>query len=125
MKRYIGIDLYTDSFTACILQEGEVEQSQTPRLQNGSLERFIETLRHDDEFAVEANDKIRAVPQVHACTCEGYCNGTVLSDPRSTKKTGKNDARTIALFLSKGMSPKVRLRDGVHAELASLIVVRT
>ena len=36
--------------------------------------------RPDDEFAVEANDNTRVVPQVHACACgvfEGYCNGTV------------------------------------------------
>ena len=26
MTRYISIDLHTDSFTACILQEGEAEQ---------------------------------------------------------------------------------------------------
>ena len=55
MTRCIGIDLHTDSFTACILQEGESERMQTLRLQNGGLESFLATLLADDELAVLAS----------------------------------------------------------------------
>ena len=61
MTRCIGIDLHTDSFTACILQEGESERMQTLRLQNGGLESFLATLRPDDELAVEASGNTRVV----------------------------------------------------------------
>ena len=38
LKRHIGIDLHTNSFTACFLLEGAEPQSHTMRLQGGDLE---------------------------------------------------------------------------------------
>ena len=43
---------------------------------------------------------------------------------KSTKKTDKHDARALALFLSKGLLPEVRMKDKQHAELASLTQTR-
>ena len=43
---------------------------------------------------------------------------------KSVKKTDKNDAETLALFLSKGLLPEVRMKDKLHAELASLTQTR-
>ena len=40
------------------------------------------------------------------------------------KKTDANDAEKIALFLSKGMLPVVRLKDERYAELESLAHTR-
>ena len=54
MTRYIGVDLHTNSFTTCILQEGEEDIIQTLPLQNGGLEQFIRKLQPEDEIAVEA-----------------------------------------------------------------------
>ena len=127
MTRHISIDLHTGNFTACILQEGEAEQMQTLRLQNGGLEGFITTLRPSDEFAVEASGNtawFRERVCAHVARVIVVAPGQFEVIRRSIKKTDKNDARTIALFLSKGMLPEARLKEGVHAELASLVATR-
>ena len=72
MTRCIGIDLHTDSFIACILQEGEAERIRILRLQNGSLEGFIETLRPDDDLAMEASgNSVRFCKRVWQLLCKG------------------------------------------------------
>jgi len=43
---------------------------------------------------------------------------------QSVKKTDPNDARTLAFYLSKGMLPEVRMKEKLHAELASLTQTR-
>jgi hypothetical protein len=40
---------------------------------------------------------------------------------KSVKKTGRNDARALAFFLSKDMLPKTRLKSQAEGELASLV----
>jgi transposase len=43
---------------------------------------------------------------------------------RSVKKTDSNDARLLALYLSKGLLPEVRMKDKQHGQLASLTQTR-
>jgi transposase len=43
---------------------------------------------------------------------------------QSVKKTDPHDARTLAFYLWKGMLPEVRMKDKLHAELASLTQTR-
>lgn len=43
---------------------------------------------------------------------------------RSVKKTDANDARLLALYLSKGLLPEVRMKSKQHAHLASLTQTR-
>jgi transposase len=43
---------------------------------------------------------------------------------RSVKKTDPNDARLLALYLSKGLLPEVRMKSKQHAEVASLTQTR-
>ena len=43
---------------------------------------------------------------------------------KSVKKTDRKDAETLAVFLSKGLLPEVRVKDKLHAELASLTQTR-
>lgn len=43
---------------------------------------------------------------------------------RSVKKTDKNDAKAIALFLGKGMLPEARVKSKVHAQLTSALRTR-
>jgi transposase len=43
---------------------------------------------------------------------------------RSVKKTDENDAKLLAEFLSKDMLPEVRMKDEVHARVASLAQTR-
>ena len=104
MTRHIGIDLHTDRFTACILQEGEAEQLQTLRLQNGGLERFLATLRPDDELAVEASGNtvwFRERVCAHVARVIVVAPGQFEAIRRSIKKTDKNDARTVAFFSAR------------------------
>ena len=56
-KRYIGVDLHSNSFTACILLEGA--EPETLQLQGGGLEQFIRILQPNDELAVEATGNSR------------------------------------------------------------------
>ncbi|MCP5005212.1 MAG: IS110 family transposase [Planctomycetes bacterium] len=43
---------------------------------------------------------------------------------RSVKKTDKNDAETLALFLSKGLLPEIRMKDKLHSHISSLSQTR-
>lgn len=127
MKRYIGIDLHTNSFTCCFLQEDGKEKIQTWPLQNGGLEQFIKGLSEDDEIAIEATGNA-----AHFCKMvEAHVARVVVIAPwqfevirRSVKKTDKHDARAIALFLSKDMLPEARIKSDEHVQLSSLITTR-
>ena len=127
MKRYIGIDLHTNSFTCCFLQEDGTETIRTWPLQNGGLEQFIPGLQEGDEIAIEATGNA-----AHFCKMvEPHVARVVVIAPwqfevirRSVKKTDKHDARAIALFLSKDMLPEARIKSDAHMQLSSLITTR-
>jgi transposase len=127
MKRYIGIDLHTNSFTCCFLQEDGKETIRTWPLQGGGLDKFIEGLREGDEVAIEATGNA-----AHFCKMvTPHVTRVVVIAPwqfevirRSVKKTDKHDARAIALFLSKDMLPEARVKSDAHMQLSSLITTR-
>jgi len=127
MKRYIGIDLHTNSFTCCFLQEDGKEKVQTWPLQNGGVEQFMKGLAGEDEIAIEATGNA-----AHFCKMvEPHVSRVVVIAPwqfevirRSVKKTDKHDARAIALFLSKDMLPEARVKSDEHVQLSSLITTR-
>jgi transposase len=114
MTGYIGVDLHTNSFTVCILQEDQGEIIQTFPLQQGGLEKFIKTLRSSDEVALEATGNAS-----HFCrSISAFVKRVVIIAPwqfevirRSEKKTDRHDARAIAFFLSKDMLPEARQKD--------------
>lgn len=127
MTRYIGIDLHTNSLTACIMQEGAADKIQTLPLQGDGLERFIKQLQPDDEVALEATGnsawfREQVLPHVARVTIIAPWQFEVIR--RSTKKTDKHDARAIAFFLSKDMLPEARLKGKVQTELASAVATR-
>jgi len=125
--KHIGIDLHTNSFTACYLEEGKSERIETFRLQGPHLERFINSLEEEDEVALEATG--------NSCffrdQVSPYVSRVIVIAPgqfdvirRSVKKTDKHDARAIAFFLSKDMLPESRIKKTEHTQLASLIQTR-
>ncbi|MFZ5698563.1 MAG: IS110 family transposase [Pseudomonadota bacterium] len=127
MTRYIGVDLHTNSFTACILQAGQQEIMQTWPLQEGGLARFIATLQAGDEVAAEATGNsawfCREVsPHVKRVVVIAPWQFEVIR--RSVKKTDRHDARSIAFFLSKDMLPEARCKSEEQTQLASLIATR-
>ena len=124
-KRYIGVDLHSNSFTACILLEGA--EPETLQLQGGGLEQFIRILQPNDELAVEATGNSRWFRD----KMPGHVARVVTIAPwqfemvrRSAKKTDKHDAKAIAFFPSKGMLPEARVKSKLHTELAGIIATR-
>jgi len=125
--KHIGIDLHTNSFTACYLEEGKSERIETFRLQGSSLQKFINTLEEEDQLALEATGnscffRDQVFPYVSRVVVIAPGQFDVIR--RSVKKTDKHDARAIAFFLSKDMLPESRIKKTEHVHLASLIQTR-
>jgi len=124
-KRYIGIDLHRNQFTCCIRLESGRSYLRTWRLDD--LPRFIKKLRSSDQLAVEVTGNTRlfydaVVSHVTRVVAVDTNQFRVIS--RSVKKTDANDARLLALYLSKGLLPEVRMKDKEHGQLASLTQTR-
>jgi transposase len=125
--RYIGIDLHSNSFTACYLEEGQTEKMKTFKLQGDELETFLSDLGPDDEIAVEATgnssffrDKVLSLAK-RVVIISPYQFSVIRN---SVKKTDKNDARAIALFLSKDMLPEAVVKNPLHQQLLGIAQTR-
>lgn len=124
-KRYLGIDLHRNVFTVCTRYEsGKTRLAEWPI---SSLGSFAKKLKVTDEVAVEATGNTRFFSD----SVKQHVSKLVVVNPtqfqvisRSVKKTDNNDAEQLALFLSKGLLPEVRLKDKLHAEIASLSQTR-
>jgi len=121
MGRYIGIDLHRNSFTSCILTANGRNYLRTWRLED--LDKFCVNLRESDELAVEVTGNTRlfydaGFPCVSRVAVVNPHQFKVISD--SVNKTDDNDARRLALFLSKGLLPEVRMTKKEHAQVKSL-----
>ena len=124
-KRYIGIDLHRNRFTCCIRLENERTYVTEWGLED--LGRFVKKLRPTDEVAVEITGNTRlfhdaVAPQVARVVVVDTNQFRVIS--QSVKKTDPNDARLLALYLSKRLLPEVRMKDKEHGQLASLTQTR-
>jgi transposase len=124
---YIGVDLHQNSVTTCRREADGTESFETWAITPEALERFCLSLDADDELAVEATGN-SAWFRDEVLPCVGR---VVVVNPRqfqiirkSVKKTDKNDARALALFLSKDMLPETRLKTKPEGELASLVQTR-
>lgn len=126
MKRYIGVDLHRNCFTVCVHPE-----KGKPRIQQwemNALPDFAKKLRKSDEVAVESTGNTRWFYE----TIQARVKRVVVVNPsqfkvisQSVKKTDKNDAETLALFLAKGHPlPEVRMKDKTQAQIASLTQTR-
>jgi transposase len=123
--RHIGIDLHTNSFTVCIMENGQ-KTFETYNLQN-EIEAFIEQVNLDDEIALEATgnssffyEKLKDF--VAKVTIIAPYKFNVIK--KSVSKTDKNDAANLALFLSKDLLPKSRIKDKKYEQLASICETR-
>ena len=124
-KRYVGIDLHRNRFTCCIRLENERTYLTEWKLEQ--LARFVKKLRPTDEVAVEITGNTRlfhdaVAPAVARVAVVDSNQFRVIS--RSVKKTDANEARLLALYLSKGLLPEVRMKNKQHAHLASLTQTR-
>lgn len=124
---FIGVDLHQNSFTICRLDSDGRETFATYQLCRADLDRFCTGLDAEDEIAVEATGN-SAWFRDEVAPCVGR---VVVVNPRqfqvirkSVSKTDKNDARALALFLSKDMLPEARLKSKAENELGSLVHTR-
>ena len=123
--RYIGVDLHTTQITVCYLTEEE--EPAIAKYQLCEIERFVSGLLKTDEIAVEATGNTRwFVEQV-----EEAAGRIVLVNPRqfevvknSVKKTDKNDAMNLAVFLKADMLPEVRAKKEEADKVQSLVGTR-
>lgn len=122
---YLGVDLHTNSFTvARRTLKGKVSIST---YQVREMNRFRKTLRKADRIAVEATGNTRFFVD----SVEDRVEKVMVVNPgkfdvirKSVKKTDKNDAKTLAFFLSKDMLPVSRMKSEEHARINSLAVTR-
>jgi transposase len=125
MKRYLGVDLHRNCFTVCTLKEDG--KSDLKKWSIHSLSDFAQEVQATDAVAVETTGNAR-----HFCQAlkERGCRLVVVNPhqfqviSRSVKKTDAHDAKTLAEFLAKDMLPEVRLKEGLPAEMASLLQTR-
>jgi len=122
---YVGVDLHTNSFTVCRRTKQGKETIKGYSIVR--IDNFIKTLRKDDLLAVEATGNTAwFIEQVAS-----RINKAIAVNPyqfevirKSVKKTDKNDAKTLAYFLSKDMLPESRMKTKENAQLHSLAVTR-
>ena len=124
-KRYIGIDLHRDCFTACLRLENGREYLKKWKLED--MAKFTAKLRPTDQVAVEVTGNTRlfhdaVVPHVGRVVAVNPSQFKVIT--HSVKKTDPNDARNLALYLAKDLLPEVRMKDKTQAQIASLTQTR-
>src|SRR5215467_10875804 len=124
-KRYIGIDLHRNCFTACVRLENGREYLKEWQLED--LSKFTRTLRATDQIAVEVTGNTRLFhdavsPHVERVAVVNPNQFKVIT--HSVKKTDPNDARNLALYLAKDLLPEVRMKDKTQAQIASLTQTR-
>ena len=124
-KRYIGIDLHRDCFTACLRLENGREYLKEWKLED--MAKFTAKLRPTDEVAVEVTGNTRlfhdaVAPHVGRIVAVNPSQFKVIT--HSVKKTDPNDARNLALYLAKDLLPEVRMKDKTQAQIASLTQTR-
>lgn len=122
---YLGVDLHTNSFTVC--RQTRQGKKTIMTFSISKMGKFAQTLRKRDQLAVEATGNTAwFVEQI-----TDRVKKVVVVDPnkfkvilKSVKKTDKNDAKTLAYFLSKDMLPEARMKSRVNAQLHSLAATR-
>jgi len=126
--RYIGIDLHSDNFTAyCLSNDGKEIFCKKFSVENREMKQFCDLLLLTDKVAVEATinstffaEKIR--PFISSFTVLSPSHFAIIG--KSTKKTDKNDAKSIAIFLSKDLLPQARTRNNLSRYVSSLVDTR-
>lgn len=125
MKRYLGVDLHRTQFTVCTrLESGRTYLRQWALRE---LKLFAAQLRKDDELAVEATGNTRLFYDA----VEKHVARVVVVNPsqfkvisHSVKKTDRNDAELLALYLWKDLLPEVRMKERDQRNLGHLAQTR-
>lgn len=124
-KYYVGVDLHRTNFTYCVRYSDGREDIGKEDIRN--LKGFAKRLGKHGSVAVEATGNTWMFCQ----ELKKHVGRLVVVNPnqfklisRSVKKTDKNDAKRLAEYLEKDMLPEVRMKDEIHAKVASLTQTR-
>lgn len=124
-KYCVGIDLHRNQFTYCVRYEDGEEKIGKEKIEN--LKFFARRLGNHASVAVEATGNTWMFCQM----LKERVGRLVVVNPNqfkvishSVKKTDKNDAKVLAEFLEKDLLPEVRMKDKLHAKVASLTQTR-
>ena len=120
---YFGIDLHSNNFAVCRMNEDGTTALGSFRTDPASMDAFRKALSKDDGIAVEATtstawfrdqvkERVRRVVAVNPRRFPVIC--------KSVSKTDRNDAKALALFLSKDLLPETRVKSQEASALASL-----
>ena len=125
MKRYLGVDLHRTQFVVCTRWENGEQEIRQWRI--GELGKFVEQLHHEDQIAVEAMGTTArfydaVVGRVARVAVVNPHQFKVISE--SVKKTDRNDAQALALYLAKDLLPEVRMKPKQNRELMHLAETR-
>jgi transposase len=122
--RSIGVDLHKRTMTCCFLSE---RGKRFKEYAVSDLRILRRDLRKTDRLAVEATGNARWFSD----QVKDWVEKVVVVNPRqfkvisqSVRKTDETDAELLALFLSKGLLPEIRMRDELSNEIKSLCVTR-
>src|SRR6478672_5601948 len=125
MKRYLGVDLHRTQFVVCTRWENGEQEIRQWRV--GELPKFVEQLRTEDQIAVEAMGTTARFYDAVA----GRVARVVVVNPHqfkviseSVKKTDRQDAQALALYLEKDLLPEVRMKPKQNRELMHLAETR-
>ncbi len=124
-KRYMGVDLHRNCFT--VYTRSEDGSGAIREWSIHGLKAFAKEVKAGDEVAVEATGNVRlfcGALKDRGCRIKVVNPHQFQVISRSVKKTDEHDAKVLAEFLSKGMLPEVRMKDEVHARVASLSQTR-
>lgn len=125
MKRYLGVDLHRTQFTVCTrLENGRTYLRRWPMRE---LKLFAAQLRKEDEVAVESTGNTRLFHDAvakHVARVVVVNPGQFKVISQSVKKTDKNDAELLALYLSKDLLPEVRMKEANQRNMAHLAQTR-
>jgi len=122
--RSVGVDLHKKMFMVCYL---DGEEKAFRRYEIDEISRFKLELRKTDGVAVEATGNTRYfVNEIRE-----YVSEVLVVNPRqfrvisdSVKKTDREDAETLALFLEKDMLPTVSMKDENSSQVKSMANTR-
>ena len=124
--RYIGVDLHQTNFMVCYL-DSETQEKTYRTWALEELSEFVEGLEETDEIAVEATGNTL---YFRDAVLDSVSKVVVVS-PRqfkvirqSVKKTDKNDASALAVYLSKDLLPTCRVKSKSHNELLEIVGTR-
>jgi hypothetical protein len=115
---YVGVDLHQNSITVCRRTSEGSEAFETLTLSPADMECFCLSLDADDELAIEATGnsawfRDQVLPCVGRVVVVNPSQFKVIR--KSVKKTDRNDAAALALFLVKDMLPETRAKTGRSA----------